>query len=1170
MADSGQKSWQVTETCPCSNGACTGPTDADCTPGDSRCSPDGSQILVCQRTSGGAPAWALATQCVGDSCEDGQCVGDGRHHAYPLGEVVSSDRVTVERHTSDVPEVFAADSGSVRVLTPRTALESEESVDISVTRQEIEPGNTDVRTDGNGGRVETVHSNAFVFEPAGQTFDDPIVVEVELEPSSHGLSAEALEEDRIVVVPLYYWRWGTTWSPTGNEPTGANGEWVRATLQSEEATEGQGLSTVRVEGGRVFVSLLVDHFSVYTLPRLDDSAVMETLDYGLILFETLPVTEDFSMQVPGGLFANSALDFLTMKSTSKRRKRYAQVLKELVWETSRRKNELVTSVPAEAINLAVWEILGCKGPALCKTFDDFGKWVGALDDAGSFYKDRMADSGQMTDAVADGFEDFSDWRGDLDEQMEDIVGFAEYEAISKCLMNSLATTALYIWSDQAETQQRWAAIEDRLRASDLFQRDPAFEAAVDEVDAFAADLRDDSLGSLLENATSIFADNVVGAPDGCTLETLDLVSKSLLDKLKLSGPAGALIGKSIDIVREYVKKNLAEATYNAEHLSALGTILTQGNLVDYDELVVKETDYTEFIEVPSSIAYYDDASRDRWYRLAMAMRAAELVAETAQKTLRLEDVGWVTQKFTWMSDHLCVDCVSAGYYRDLLADQYEDRHAQYAALHDAVYAAMNDAGPHGGPSPSEACEVLGCDDGPCEPDCAGKDCGGDGCGGSCGSCADGETCDGAAQCVEEGADPCGGVTSEGCCEGDTLRYCEDGQPESLDCDAGTCGWNAPASFYDCSTDGSAEPSGTHPKACEGGCTPDCADKECGGDGCGDTCGTCGGDESCVVGQCQVDEDCGDVTSEGVCDGDVLTYCAGGMLLQEDCAASGMSCGWSDVNEVWTCVESDPGGGCWPDCPEMVEVPGGPFLMGCNESVDADCESDEYPQHEVDVPSFEIDVTEVTNASYAEFLNAHGNVCDGEECVDSDDSDLRLEQSGSVWTASAGYGDHPVVEVTWYGASGYCQWSGKRLCTESEWEKAARGTDGRKYPWGNAEATCEYAVMDDEFVGADGCGTDETWPVGSKPAGASPYGVLDMAGNVWEWVADRYHSDYEGAPTDGSAWEAGSSSYRPVRGGGFVNYHTYDVRAGHRYIALPDDSGAYSGFVAGCRCCSSTE
>jgi len=164
---------------------------------------------------------------------------------------------------------------------------------------------------------------------------------------------------------------------------------------------------------------------------------------------------------------------------------------------------------------------------------------------------------------------------------------------------------------------------------------------------------------------------------------------------------------------------------------------------------------------------------------------------------------------------------------------------------------------------------------------------------------------------------------------------------------------------------------------------------------------------------------------------------------------------------------------------MVYVPAGEFEMGS-----ADGSNDEKPEHRVYLDAFWIDKTEVTNAQYQRCVMA--GAC---------------KESWYANDANSAGDAQPVVGVEHYMAEAYCEWVGARLPTEAEWEKAARGTDGRSYPWGNEEATCEYAVMKDGS--GNGCGEDKTWPVGNKPLGASPYGALDMAGNVWEWVADWY-------------------------------------------------------------------
>jgi len=140
-----------------------------------------------------------------------------------------------------------------------------------------------------------------------------------------------------------------------------------------------------------------------------------------------------------------------------------------------------------------------------------------------------------------------------------------------------------------------------------------------------------------------------------------------------------------------------------------------------------------------------------------------------------------------------------------------------------------------------------------------------------------------------------------------------------------------------------------------------------------------------------------------------------------------------------------------------------------------------------------------------------------------------------------------VSVDWSEAQDYCQWVGGGLPSEAEWEKAARGQDGRKYPWGNQDATCQYAVMDDGSGG--GCGRYRTWPVGSKPEGASPYGALDMAGNAWEWVADWYAADYYTHSPEGSPRGPDSGQYRGKRGGSWGDRRS-NVRSAFRDADAP--------------------
>ncbi|HID61327.1 MAG TPA: formylglycine-generating enzyme family protein [Anaerolineae bacterium] len=190
---------------------------------------------------------------------------------------------------------------------------------------------------------------------------------------------------------------------------------------------------------------------------------------------------------------------------------------------------------------------------------------------------------------------------------------------------------------------------------------------------------------------------------------------------------------------------------------------------------------------------------------------------------------------------------------------------------------------------------------------------------------------------------------------------------------------------------------------------------------------------------------------------------------------------------------------------MVEIPAGPFTMGSDTG-----EPDEAPAHEVDLPSFEIDQFEVTNANFAQFVEATGYQTDAEK-----------EGRSKSWRdAAEGKDNHPVVYVSWNDAVAYCEWLGKRLPTEAEWEKAARGTDGRMYPWGDEWDPSKANVKETGLRG--------TAVVGSFGAGASPYGVEDMAGNVWEWTADWYE------PYPGSTYhtEYYGQKFKVVRGGGW--------------------------------------
>ena len=172
--------------------------------------------------------------------------------------------------------------------------------------------------------------------------------------------------------------------------------------------------------------------------------------------------------------------------------------------------------------------------------------------------------------------------------------------------------------------------------------------------------------------------------------------------------------------------------------------------------------------------------------------------------------------------------------------------------------------------------------------------------------------------------------------------------------------------------------------------------------------------------------------------------------------------------------------------DMVTIPGGEFLMGNNgRGDDGPGDEDERPTHVVRVNTFRIDRYETTNAMYERFVKATGRA-------------VPHHWTGGLYPKDKA--DHPVVYVDWYDAEAFCRWAGKRLPTEAEWERAARGTDGRRFPWGNEwkptnANTPQYWLTRHEPGG--------TLPVGSFPQGRSPEGLEDMAGNVYEWVADWY-------------------------------------------------------------------
>ena len=255
---------------------------------------------------------------------------------------------------------------------------------------------------------------------------------------------------------------------------------------------------------------------------------------------------------------------------------------------------------------------------------------------------------------------------------------------------------------------------------------------------------------------------------------------------------------------------------------------------------------------------------------------------------------------------------------------------------------------------------------------------------------------------------------------------------------------------------------------------------------------------------------------------------------------------------------------------MVYVPEGEFTMGSNNG-----DSDEQPVHTVYLDAYWIDQTEVTNAMFTLFVERTGYQTDAEGIGSSYvfDGTNWNDVSGADWqhpqgpsSGLAGLNDHPVVHVSWNDAEAYCGWAGVRLPSEAEWEKAARGIDGRTYPWGNQSLAGNLLNFADINLNVDWAdrnvddGYQFTAPVGSYPAGASPYGALDMAGNVWEWVEDWYGETYYSQSPESNPTGPASGQYRVLRGGSWVSYGV-DLRSAYRYWGGPD----LRNYVIGFRC-----
>jgi formylglycine-generating enzyme required for sulfatase activity len=243
---------------------------------------------------------------------------------------------------------------------------------------------------------------------------------------------------------------------------------------------------------------------------------------------------------------------------------------------------------------------------------------------------------------------------------------------------------------------------------------------------------------------------------------------------------------------------------------------------------------------------------------------------------------------------------------------------------------------------------------------------------------------------------------------------------------------------------------------------------------------------------------------------------------------------------------------------MVFVPAGEFTMGDNELGD-----DERPVHPVYLDDFWIDRHEVTNERFARFVAETDYQTDAEKAgwgwvrIDSEWEQV----SGADWRHPHGPDssnedkmNHPVVLVSWHDADAYCRWAGKQMPTEAQWEKAARGPDldtKHNYAWGDK--------FDPFKANTKETGLNDTTPVGTfSPQGDSPYGAADITGNVWEWVADWYGSDYYKQSPSNNPTGPSTGTYKVLRGGSWLFDEVY-ARTAFRYNVRPDYTYDFTGF-----------
>ena len=376
-------------------------------------------------------------------------------------------------------------------------------------------------------------------------------------------------------------------------------------------------------------------------------------------------------------------------------------------------------------------------------------------------------------------------------------------------------------------------------------------------------------------------------------------------------------------------------------------------------------------------------------------------------------------------------------------------------------------------------------------------------------------------------DACTDVCAQAVC-GDAIIWlgqeaCDNGAANSqdpgaacrVDCTARRCGDSVTDPGEDCD-DGNA----TNTDAC----TNACADARCGD-------GFTGPGEECDDGNGVDTDACTNVCAAAVC-GDGIRGPGEACDGEAGCAA--------DCQSAAPCFAAG--------CPDLgfVALTGGAFSMGGLAG-----QNNTQPAHQVNVPDFELMRTEVTVAQYRACVNA--GACDAPNCTDANTSGGVI-----VCNYSQNRNDHPVNYVSWINARQFSTWVGARLPSESEWEFAAKSRGQNiTYPWGDAAPTCNHA---DFWINNTSCHGYGTSAVCTHAAGNSAQGVCDLAGNLYEWLQDEWHGDYNGAPGDGSAWGADANNGASrVRRGGSWYYNATNMRAAYRNDSGPTDRAFYIGF-----------